>query len=505
MKTFQQLFAGRTDCYGTYHLPEEARLRSDGKKQGRAKTHRKDLTEKQWDDHLSGKTMLGIVPVMLDGTCNWFAIDIDVYPLDILELEKKIEKSELPLTLCRSKSGGAHAYAFFSEPTQASVAQKLGNKWATDLGFAGSEVFPKQATVGEDNFGNWINIPYFGGDDTDRYAYDAEAKRLSLDDFCAYATARLIQPDDIAGYSENVTNKQEDEELKGIPPCLQYFVENGASEGGRNNLLCQFAIFYKKCDNDNWEQRVHDANHQYFQPPLPDEEVNQIVKNYRNDKYGYNCDNEPQCSHCDRNACLKRKYGIGRNVNLGFVLDRLVKLDSRPPVWIIHANGYSFNVTTETLVSARKFRQAVLDEINVLMPIMKDDMWSKIIEPIIQNVEVEKAPDEVSLEGKLKDVFLEWTGVYLSRNPSKEDILKGNPYYDKQAKQIFFRGQDFIQFFRKDMRKDTQDRDIWACLRNMGCENKNVRINDENVLSLWVYQIEEDQEIWFTVKEGDKF
>ena len=41
---------------------------------------------------------------------------------------------------------------------------------AEKLGFAGSEIFPKQDALAKpEDKGNWLNMPYFGGDATDRY------------------------------------------------------------------------------------------------------------------------------------------------------------------------------------------------------------------------------------------------------------------------------------------------------------------------------------------------
>ena len=43
------------------------------------------------------------------------------YPLDFKKIISKIRKLDLPLVMCRSKSGGAHIFLFLKEPTQAKI------------------------------------------------------------------------------------------------------------------------------------------------------------------------------------------------------------------------------------------------------------------------------------------------------------------------------------------------------------------------------------------------
>ena len=49
------------------------------------------------------------------------------------------------------------------------------------LGYSGSEVFPKQTELkSEDDTGNFLNLPYYNGDNTTRYAFDSFGKAVIL-------------------------------------------------------------------------------------------------------------------------------------------------------------------------------------------------------------------------------------------------------------------------------------------------------------------------------------
>ena len=107
---FKAIFAGLDIAYGTYKIEGS---RHDGKQAGKAVVVRKPPTDDLWEKHLKGvEPSLGIIPIRADNSCTWGCIDIDQYPLDHKGLVAKIRRLELPLVVCRSKSGGAHVFLF---------------------------------------------------------------------------------------------------------------------------------------------------------------------------------------------------------------------------------------------------------------------------------------------------------------------------------------------------------------------------------------------------------
>ena len=59
------------------------------------------------------------------------------------------------------------------------------------LGFSGCEIFPKQDTILAErgDVGNFINMPYFGGDVTTRYALDEKGEAMDMAQFFAAVDA----------------------------------------------------------------------------------------------------------------------------------------------------------------------------------------------------------------------------------------------------------------------------------------------------------------------------
>jgi hypothetical protein len=79
-KDFMVLFEGNREAYGRYQLADPT-VRGDGKIKGHGVTVRKPVEAYLWDDHLGGKTRLGIIPINENNACKFGAIDIDDYAI----------------------------------------------------------------------------------------------------------------------------------------------------------------------------------------------------------------------------------------------------------------------------------------------------------------------------------------------------------------------------------------------------------------------------------------
>jgi len=505
MRRFAQLFAGRTDCYGSYVVSE---TRSDGKQKGKGRTHRGDVTENHWTNHLTGKVMLGIVPILPNGTCSWFALDIDDYKIDHKALIAKVEEYEIPAIVCRSKSGGAHLYCFINGFVTAEAARKLIYKWVDLLKpvfhFTDFDVFPKQAETEEAAFGNWIIPPYFGGDNTGRYAFGLNAERLTLAEFEQYANAKAITPKEfemcLAKRVAPVENIWKD-----APPCVEYFATEGMREGGRNSLLAHMCVFYKRVDQNNWKEMVEQFNQHYCHPPISHTELADIFKNHRKKKYEYYCKHEPMKSHCDQTACLARKYGIGSGAKYEtFEITALTVIKSTPRVFIFEIDGSKVQMEADSISNPSRFRQAIMAGTGKFVKRFDADDLDKMLEPVFATKKTEEdAPDDVSIEGQVRYVIHEWAKNMIPRCRSREDISKGLPFWEKDAREIWFRGEDFVKAYRQIYRKDIETRKIWTELREMGCMSKLLRV--KNVpMRVWIYPLNEEQ-IWFEEPKHGQF
>ena len=176
VEKFKFIFEGLDIAYGQ-HQPGGSR--ADGKQQGKSSVVRREVTDELWEKHLKGEgPSLGIIPIRADNTTKWGCIDIDDYPIDTHNLILKIRKLKLPLVYCKSKSGGAHIYLFVREPATAKDMQLKLTEIAAWLGYADSEIFPKQIELNPKATGNFLNLPYNHEEHPTRYAFDDEGNAL---------------------------------------------------------------------------------------------------------------------------------------------------------------------------------------------------------------------------------------------------------------------------------------------------------------------------------------
>lgn len=295
------LFAGLDRAHGSYTV--SGPRNGKGKQEGEALTIKKPATLKHWEQHLRGDYGLGVIPIRDDGTCRFGAIDIDVYDgLDHAAIERKIKELGLPLLLTLTKSGGAHLWLFCSEDVSAELVQERLMEWADLLGFEGPEIFPKQSRLaGKNDWGNWINMPYQGGDATVRYAL-RDGQRIGPEEFAADATAAAVTAEMLAAFPSCSPGTTPE-------PSSPLKKQDTGEVVLRNNTLTHHGGWLRRnnCSNEVIEAVLHTLNQELFDTPLSDKEVRQIAKNVA--KY------EPEPS-ADSSPLLRRLADLLADPNL---------------------------------------------------------------------------------------------------------------------------------------------------------------------------------------------
>ena len=180
---FEKIFRGLERAHGCTKVTAPAE--NGVKLKGQSFVVRQPVTTELWKMHLDGTQSLGIIPINEDNQCVWGCVDIDSYAgFDHKKLIDKIKQFNLPLIVCRSKSGGAHVFLFSDQPVAAERMRDKLTEIKTLLGYGGSEVFPKQIQLkSSDDTGNFLNLPYFNGDDTTRYAFKGDGEAATLSEF----------------------------------------------------------------------------------------------------------------------------------------------------------------------------------------------------------------------------------------------------------------------------------------------------------------------------------
>lgn len=422
---FYALFRGNERSYGVY-LPQAKTKMMTIK--GKPHTH-EDVRA-----HLEGERGLGIVPIMDDARCWFAAIDIDVHGpngqhVDLQQIDERIVRNQLPLVACRSKSGGAHCYVFFKEPADAGRVRFMLERFAGVLGYPTSEIFPKQAVLKKNDgdaelpLGNWINLPYFDSNETERYAVDG-GKQVTLEYFLEMAIQRSVNIDE--------ADRGLEVDYAAGPPCLQSMIENKLDEGSRNTAAFQAAIFLKRAHNADWRQRLNAFNQMAFITPLTTQEMRTIIGSVGKKDYQYKCRDEPCKSLCQKALCKKRPFGITDNddkANEIPIFEKVEKIIATPIRWALTVQGRVIEVTTQELFNYEVVRQRISESHHMILPRIKANEWDHFLRDMMTKV-------ETRVETTVEDILFMRLCEYLKRtrtdkdrseNDRRNDLRRGAP------------------------------------------------------------------------------
>ena len=453
------LFEGSKRAHGTFNINSE---NSGQKQQGVAKTIKTiGANLDNWKSHLEGNIGLGIIPINEDNQVKWGVVDVDTYPLDLPELVEKVESFKIPLVVCRSKSGGAHIFCFTTDWVSAGDMQDKLRELAAGLGYGGVEIFPKQREVLVDrgDIGSWLNMPYFGGTTSVRYAFNTKGEALSPEDFIAFANSRKVTNEELLELAV-----PELEEMEGGPPCLKTLLKQGFPEGTRNNGLFNVGVYLKQASPDQWQTEIEGYNRKFVQPPLPAKEVLTLISTLDKKEYNYKCSDEPIRSYCDVQKCRTCKFGVGKG-NTAPTFSSLAKLDSKPPLWFLSIDDKRLELTTEELQNQTKFQRSCMETLNIMPPRTNERAWQAQIQSLMDSgMEIIEVSNDVSLDGQFNEL-LESFCSDLAQASTREEVLLGKPYTEDGK--TYFRIKDFKEYLIKHRFTELETNKIASKLRDL--------------------------------------
>ena len=445
---FKNIFEGLKIAYGQYQKGDRD---ENGKQKGKAFIVRGNVTDDLWEKHLNGEgPALGIIPITENNTCRWGCIDIDEYNFDHRSLINNIRSLNLPLVVCRSKSGGAHVFLFTKDFIPASQMQGALKKMAVTLGYEGSEIFPKQVEilVERGDTGNFLNLPYHNQMKGLRYAIKDNGEAATMEEFFElydkYAQEKV----------ENVVIQKPKiiEAFEEGPPCLNKLAKDGFGEGARNNALFNIAVYFKQAKPDSWEDELIKANIEYMKPPLGNTEVQMLIKSVNRKGYDkYRCKDAPINSVCNSALCRMKKFGVGFGEEEMPILGNLTKYASKPPQWFLDVGESRIELKTEQLYNAGLFALACLDQANLIVPVPKPKDWKNhYLKSLINNGLQEIEPLE-SLDpmNQITSLLQDWTTNRQSAR-TMDDIFNKLPFTDDAREFTYFRMEDFYNYCKKN-------------------------------------------------------
>ena len=418
---FKNIFEGLDRAHGVTIVGES---NGNGTKvKGKSFVKREPVTDELWQKHLDGVDSLGVIPINDDNKCKWGCIDIDSYAeFDHKQLINKIKQFQLPLVVCRSKSGGAHVFLFTEDYVSAGLMQDKLNEIRSVLGYGGSEVFPKQRELkSKDDTGNFLNLPYFNCKQATRYAFLESGEAASIESF--FELYERYKQQDIS----TIKIKRPETPYSDGPPCVELMAQNKIGEGGRNNALFHYGVYAKSKWPDNWKTKVMIFNETAMGQPLSDTEVNIITKQHEKKEWGYKCNDQPMCSLCDKKLCRSRKFGIGQEIIFPSLTDlQVVNLEE--PYYYMNVDGDRLYLdSAKHLANQTLFQEECIKQLRINPPTLKTGDWKKITTVLLSGAEITEPAEGTSTKDILNN-YLEDYCVNRIQKDDYEDLRNGGTY-----------------------------------------------------------------------------
>lgn len=229
IEAFQSLFRGRIDAWGSVE----------------GKANKEAVTPEHYQRHLRGEVSLGVYPLLDDGTCHFFAIDLDEKDFNKAKaIRQELFNSFIPAYIAESKSKGYHIYAFASEKFIAKDIRRVLHQILNKLNIK-AEVFPKQDSLDKMvSLGNYINLPCFGNT---RPFLTGDMRGVPLE----IATTKIkFTPEEsifrflkILPEEKPLTPKKVRGRQKKHPPCIESLLR-GVDQGQRDEAAFALARHY---------------------------------------------------------------------------------------------------------------------------------------------------------------------------------------------------------------------------------------------------------------------
>jgi hypothetical protein len=489
---FREIFDGLRSAYGITTKTGQIRAR-DGKHETKNNIIRKEPTEDLYKKHIEGEEpALGIIPINENNLCKWGCIDIDKYDLNHKELIQKTK--DLPTILFRSKSGGGHLFIFTKEWVPASLMRLKLKMIAAHIGHGGAEIYPKQDEKrSEKSVGNYLNLPYFGGELTTRYAFTEKAEAMPFAEFLEhYDSVALSKPElnDFEIKVKTKVKKKDEGDFEGIPPCLKTLLMNKVTEGGRNNVLFHLGVYLKKRFGDDWKNKMTMYNNKYFEPPLEFDEVSNTAESVESEEYKYKCKDEPMHAHCDPMACAMEKFGVGEGDLPSIAPSSIEKWDSDPPIYIVTIDGDEVECDDETLWNADKFGMACMNKTGKIMDPVGKLIWRKLLKKLFKDLQCTPAPESTKIDSVMKELFEKFASF--APGERLADVAMGKAYTEDNR--TLFKWSDFYFYISRngwDTKKmnSTKTQKMFIDLYNAADKQKKIGTKNFRLLEIDAQEI----------------
>ena len=510
---FINIFEGLSSAYGQFRKDNN---RLAVKVEGKSFIEKKPVTKELWQNHLNGTgPNLGVFPLTREGTCKWGAIDIDVNNFDYEDLLNRIRKQKLPLIMFRSKSGRAHVYMFMKDFTPAQEVQTVMKKFAGKLGLADKldRVYPMQTSLSKNDFGSWLNMPYYNQEETSTCAYKDNFDGATIEEFFEmydkYVQTDLSQHL-VEEVKQNIKKPKEKTLEDFLLPCTKNCLKlnnNKIPDENRNDYLLHMYTWsmravekgvkkipeYSKMDA---ETLLKYFNQEYMARPVEEKEIQNTVLKSKDKEYKYLCKKPTIKKYCDSSACTRHVCGITpldaeKLVKATQALGKITKYLSEPPIFfesvdVKNENGSGYKririeMQGEDIINKQKWLNKLANQgcfPHISLHEQKSSDFLVMQYERIENCLHEAADEEASEDFEFKSIIYAFVNK-MTVSYNKEDLLKNACYVNKDTHELDFKLPNLMEYLKSNHIKIPANQLTLKLKKIMGAKKVNGTVYDE--------------------------
>lgn len=484
IEAFWLLFRGRTDAWGSV---------SGG-------CNKEFVTLEHYKRHLKGEVSLGIYPLMDDGTCHFFAIDLDEKNFDKAKaIRQELLNASIPSYIAESKSKGYHIYGFASAMFIAKDIRRVLRSILEKLEIK-AEIFPKQDTIDKNiPLGNYINLPSFG---YTRPFLTGDMKEVPLGTVVERIKRTPQESIDQVLKTLPKETPQEEPGTKrqkktgGKLPCFEKMMA-GVSEGCRDEVTFRLAAHLHRqgMPSQLAEATLLEWDAHYNKPAMGSTIIRQKIKQAYSGKYGLGCLNDLIQPFCDRDCPIyrkrhteidQRKMVAGKEIEIM----GLSRLGTHPASFGLTIDGSKLELSPIDLLSIKKVKAKAIETLSyVPFSGMKPAEWEVLINSLLAEVTQEEAPDDASTQARYVECIYDW----LETTPEAErheDVEAGRPI--KREDGYFFRMKDAVNYLAKHHRLNVEPGELFRVVKAAGGGTQPIRLG--KVFKLWSLPVRKDED-----------
>ena len=474
---FLDIFDCQRENY--YTFVEEGKRERDSKTEGKYDRYEETVTVDVIEKHLNGIISVGLVPTRRDGTCSWGVIDVDgaIYHKDPVPVLKQIRAKNYPLVPYRSKTSGLHLFLHIKGSVSAADMRKKIHALAADLGFGGTlaDKFPNEDAITKDKNGNYkvgkcVNMPYHGGAKgfCTRYCLTDDGQAITLDKFFDYVEKFRITPkqfNDLKIATETTKTEGPEPDWNEYPPCTQAFILNKVGEGQRNNALFNLAVLAHLKNPNQLKTELYARNKTCMNPPIDrDTELDAIVTQIEEKGYYYQCETPIAKQYCNKEACRKRKFGIGPDQYIPTV-ESFFKHNTTPPYYVLTMEGKQIQLLGKQIVQQQLLREELFDQADIIWQTLPKKDWNFFL---VGLKAMQKEVEDMKPGDDMKEDFNYYTRMFIQETEPGDDLSQLQAgYIFKDEEFVYFNLHTFKEFLNKKKGKKS-NQEVIRYLKNGG-------------------------------------